>query len=500
VAFLLFNPAVRSRCKRLGLERAVLALLLGVTVAHAQSSAAEIAGTWRAGATSIDVMVESWGGDCGPRPQSTKSNGGGLVTVEQREQALLLHGRDQDIRTDACWSRNPAMKRTIASHANGEWMTRCRTADNDPRAEQGTYTLKLSDDDTLIYTDISRYDWALNESKCVATFTTSQTLTRSGVKQGVARVGKNDKPDKSESVARTTSAPTRTETPDTPSAADNKSCTPGTPAKLTLRPRRAEIEVGQRVCLRARVADADDCSVPGAQVEWSLSHSKALRGSLNGGCFFAADTAAEAEGEFRISAKSDGLSAEGVVVVRHVDLSALIATRMEGTGLTDVDDQEPAENSPKAVARIATHTSAAESSPARRGLMIALGLCAMALTAAGFVISRRKAAAIGGDAEPSEPATDASEPDHDASDPDSDDAPASESPLAPWICPTCRVGYPAQQHTCPKDGTALIPYAEFTKRQKRDDIEHSKRCPTCGKTYPASASFCGDDGRSLVEK
>jgi hypothetical protein len=461
----------------------VLALLLGVTTAHAQS-ASEVAGTWRAGATSVDVMVESWGGDCGPRPQSTKSNGGGLVTVEQKEQALLLHGRDQDIRSDACWSRNPAMKRTIASHENGSWTTRCRTADDDPRAEQGTYTLKLVDDDTLIYTDVSRYDWALNESKCVATFTTSQTLTRSGVKGNVARA-KDDKP---EALARTASAPTRTDSAETPTTSDGKACTPGAPAKLTLRPRRAEIEVGQRVCLRARVADANDCAIPGAEVDWGLSHSKALRGSLNGGCFFAADTAAEAEGEFRITAKSEGLSAEGVVEVKHVDLSSLIATRMEGTGL-GIDDEQPAESSPKAVARIATHTTAADGGSGHRGLMIALGLCAVALTVAGFVISRRKSAAISGEADASEPGVDETS---------ADDEVSSESPLAPWICPTCRVGYPAQQHTCPKDGTALIPYSEFTKRQKREDIEHSKRCPTCGKTYPASASFCGEDGTGLV--
>jgi hypothetical protein len=61
------------------------------------------------------------------------------------------------------------------------------------------------------------------------------------------------------------------------------------------------------------------------------------------------------------------------------------------------------------------------------------------------------------------------------------------------------VGYPAQQTTCPKDGTALIPYAEFTQRRKRAEQEHEKRCPKCGKTYPQSASFCGEDGSGLVE-
>src|ERR1700753_617970 len=65
---------------------------------YAQAQNTPLTGSWRAGATSIDVQVESWGGDCGPRPQSTHSGGGGLVNVEQKDQVLLVHGRDQDIR------------------------------------------------------------------------------------------------------------------------------------------------------------------------------------------------------------------------------------------------------------------------------------------------------------------------------------------------------------------------------------------------------------------
>lgn len=480
---------------------------------RAQSS---VNGNWRAGSTAIEVAVESWGSDCGPRPTSSRSGGGGVVTIEQRDQALLLHGRDQDIRTDACWSRNPAMKRTLASYSNGQWLTRCRTADDDPRAEQGTYTLKLQDTDTLLYKDTSRYDWSLNDSKCVATFTTTQTLTRAS-NATVTKTAAAAAPDKPKETRVEPPASTRTEPEPTPAkldadeAASAKACKPGTPAKLLLKPKRSEIEVGQRVCFRTRVTDAADCNIPSPNVTFLLSHSKSLRGSFVGGCFVAAEGAAEGAGEFKVIAKSGNLQTDATVVVRRVDLSSLIARRMEGAGLTGMEEAPVADAAPKAVARIATHTAPVEQSSTQSALLVGLGLTALTLTAVGFWVSRRRpaiaapAAAASGSGNGSTPPASLRsydrEPTHE---PELAAAlPASQRPEAgsaePWICPTCRVGYPAQQTTCPKDGTPLIPYAEFTQRRKRAELEHEKRCPKCGKTYPESASFCGEDGSSLVE-
>jgi hypothetical protein len=137
---------------------------------------------------------------------------------------------------------------------------------------------------------------------------------------------------------------------------------------------------------------------------------------------------------------------------------------------------------------------------------VGLGLLALTLTAVGFWVSRKKPApaAVSGKSDPAIQTYDRKP----AREPESKPKPApiagasqrpEEGPGEPWICPTCRVGYPAQQTTCPKDGTPLIPYAEFTERKKRAELEHAKRCPKCGKTYPQSAAFCGDDGSSLVE-
>ena len=499
---------------------------------YSSSAAAQasVTGNWRAGATSIEVAVESWGGDCGPRPTSSRSGGGGVVTIEQREQALLLHGRDQDIRTDACWSRNPAMKRTLASYSNGQWLTKCRTVDDDPRAEQGTYTLKLQDADTLLYKDVSRYAWSLNASKCVAPFSTTQTLTRAAnatVNKAAAASGKDREPQKE---ARSEApATTRNDFPDTASKpepeepASARACRPGAPARITLKPKRAEIEVGQRVCFKVKVTDAADCNIPAPPVTFLLSHSKALRGSFVGGCFVAAEGAAEGAGEFKVIAKIAAVQTDATVLVQRVDLSSLIARRMEGAGLTGMEEAPVAEAAPKAVARIATHTAPVEQSSTQSALLVGLGLLALTLTAVGFWVSRRRPAeALAADSGSDDDGPDASRcvslsdvRTYDrANTRGSERAQALAPSLAsavspsqrpdlgsgePWICPTCRVGYPAQQTTCPKDGTALIPYAEFTQRRKRAEQEHEKRCPKCGKTYPQSASFCGEDGSGLVE-
>ena len=127
--------------------RAVLpAVLLATAFAHAQS-APSFSGTWQAGATSMDVTVESWGKDCGPQPAPMHSAGGGTVRIEQTDQVLVLHGGEHDVRSDQCWSPNPTLRKISSTAANGVWVTRCKTGKDDPREEAGTYTLKAQSPD-----------------------------------------------------------------------------------------------------------------------------------------------------------------------------------------------------------------------------------------------------------------------------------------------------------------------------------------------------------------
>jgi len=59
---------------------ALPALWVLAVSAHAQRT---LSGAWQAGATTMDVAIESWGPDCGPRPQSTRSAGGGRVELQE---------------------------------------------------------------------------------------------------------------------------------------------------------------------------------------------------------------------------------------------------------------------------------------------------------------------------------------------------------------------------------------------------------------------------------
>jgi hypothetical protein len=523
------------------LAAAVTCTLFDASPTFSQGSAPSLTGVWRAGATQIDVTVESWGADCGTRPQSSRSGGGGIVNIEQTGGQLVIHDRGQDIRSDSCWSRNPSMKRLSATFANSVWTTRCRTPANDPREEQGTYTLKVSGNDTLTYQDVSRYNWALNQSKCVATFTTIQTLTRRNSKAD-AQALEADKEKPTQVATGPVKNPTPQPTTPDPDEKEKTGCTPGAPSRILVRPRTASIEVGERVCFKARIVDKADCVIRDATVQWTLSHSKALRGTMQNGCFTAADTAAEAEGEFKVMAALGALRGEAKVSVHPVDLSALIAMRMgSGGALTGFEDTAPLPAAPKSVTRVATRNEPVPNGTSPRKLIgIALGIAATALALAALWLSRRKplTAIAGGSADvpasvpppplpmrspppppapytraevmPTEPV-----PLHDRVPPSpapppppqpativkAPQLPVSSAPPSnePWICPKCRVGYPAHQQTCPKDGTALMPYTEFARLRKRTEEEKKKRCPKCGSVFPSHASFCAEDGTPLID-
>ncbi len=506
-------PTSRERLCRVGVVAILTTMASAALLSHATAQAPQtpLSGTWRTGASAIDVAVESWGADCGARPQAQRAAGGGVVGIVQTGKQLAIQGRDQNLRSDACWSHNPLIHKESSSVVDGLWVTRCKTAQNDPREEQGTYTLKLLAPGTLLYQDVSRYNWALNQSRCTATFTTTQTLTRAGANVAAARA-----PVQAPPPTAAASAPAKTE-PSEPA------CKAGPPAHLTLRPKRSDIEVGQRVCFRARLSDAADCAIPAVQVEWSLNRPKARKAELSDGCFVAGTTAAEAEGDFKVSASAQGQHADAVVVVRSVDLSALIAKRMEGGALSGfAEEPAPVRVAPKAAARITTRTVAEQP---RGGLSVGLtlGLGALLLLLLGVQISKRKALAAraakagaerdrdrksgrlsapssGRASAPARAAQPRSaEPSQLAASPSV--RPAAEATPAnePWICPLCRLGFPADRKTCPRDGSPLMPYAEFSKQSRATEETRQKRCPKCGDLFPANTAFCGTDGASLVD-
>ncbi|QQR91657.1 MAG: hypothetical protein IPJ88_08060 [Myxococcales bacterium] len=90
---------------------------------------------------------------------------------------MQVKGR-RSIESDTCWSENLAVKKRSSSYSKQKWVTVCSTAKNDPRAENGRYEIKAQGPEKLVFKDLSRYDWKLRGSHCVATTTSIQLHTR----------------------------------------------------------------------------------------------------------------------------------------------------------------------------------------------------------------------------------------------------------------------------------------------------------------------------------
>jgi len=418
--------APRSICCAVGVA--------GVLFVHAAPGVAQesLSGSWEAGATSMEVAVQSWGKDCGPRPQSSQSSGGGNVQVEQRGQVLTIRGADRDVRSDRCWSPNSNMRRVSSSAADGLWTTRCKTAADDPRQEIGTYTLKALSVDRMLYQDVSHFDWKLKDSTCIATITTTQTLIRRAAARG--------------EPAATSPGSKAPRADGQPAAATAPPCVPGPPARLLVRPRRADLELGQRQCFHARVLDAKGCAIEGVEPSWQLDHGRAIKGSLQGSCFLAGERSAEAEGAFKVIASHAGLKDEAEIQVSAVSLPALLAKRME-TGAVK-GEPEPAVEAPteraESTSRVAAKTLAEPGSDRRWLIWISALLAAAAavlllLRARPRARQARKRKTL---------------------------ASVAELPSAPTPTPTPM---------------------------------RLRRCPTCGASYPETSAFCGTDGSALTE-
>jgi hypothetical protein len=471
----------------------LLSLALCGATASAQTS---YAGVWQAGPSRIAVTLHSWGDDCGPRPQSTTQPGGGTVEITEFGHNLAVHATDRTILSNACWSQNRAITRVSSSFLDGVWTTKCRTPPNDPKSEEGEYVLKVENNGTLQYRDSSNYNWELRTSNCVASIVTTQTLTRS--------VG-----------TPATAARTKTKAPEIeePDAPEPQNCTPGVAIKLVVRPKRIQIEPGQRTCLRAVALDAAGCPVPGTDVRWTLQHSPALRGTQNAGCFEAASSAAEAEGTFKliaVASQASGLRAEGVVEVSTVDFSDLMARRIETGAVSGHPIAQAGAAESQTAARVQARN---ESTGPGIAPLLVIGAGAL-LAIVGLLWWWRKrsttpaiVAAASVDsmsvppprASPPRPAAAINTPlaSIPAAPPAIPAAPPPTDTSETWICPACRRGYPKGHASCPciPGGTELVPYQEFAKRGREAPAQDRKLCPDCGNKCPNAAAFCGACGK-----
>ena len=487
--------------------RRVLAVVTGLIAGllatwNAPAAAQSLAGLWNAGATTSTVRIESWGPDCGPEPRSSRTPGGGQVQVSEAGNVLIIHSSDRDIRTDRCWSENPAMRRRSSSAQTGSWKLKCQTPESDPREETGAYSINSQGDTELRYRDESRYNWQLRNSRCVATIVTTQVLQRS--------------------IAQASG------TNPTSGSQVDKSCNAGAATRLLLRPQQAQIAPGQELCLKATAVDAQGCALKNPSIRFALEHARGSQGELKRQCFVAGKETKHAEGAFTIVATLGQLRAQSTVTVARLDLSALIAKRLDvgavtaqpsATSTTQPTEDTRQDGSPSESTSTGIRgpsDSQGQEGPAQAIRLLSVALATIVLLGVAFLLYKRRRPALGRlRSQPSTNAEQSSDTQHQqqalerrdtnmtyrsvtSADPSPSESSASavenSEMTETWICPSCRRGFPAARQVCPKcEGPVrLIPYAEFARTPGENSS--SKRCADCGAECTGRAQFCGECG------
>ncbi|MCA9531716.1 MAG: hypothetical protein KC543_16440 [Myxococcales bacterium] len=446
----------------------VLALATAaLAAAHPLRAAADGAldGAWVSGPLDVRYEVESWGPDCGPHPPATEQEPGGTVQVTQHGDDLTFRGAMRG-EAGACWTANPEMRRSTTSYQSGRWVTVCQTPPNDPRSEHGTYALRLTEDGrALVQTEVTRYDWELKRSRCVATRRAERTLRRPAA------------------------------------AAPPPRCVPGHPATVELRPSSAHVDLGGRVCFRGRVLDAKGCEIDGAPVRLDLEAPKGRAATLAGACFTARSGVAEGVGSFRVVAQSGSLRAESTVVVDAPDLARLTARReRERTEARSVGAET--EGAAGVIASAARLSGDGPLGVSRAGWLAVIAAL-LSMLGAGVLVRRRRAGRA--NAALADHSTDGLDTERrgatDSAKALPDDAPevcVDPEREAGMICPRCRLGHPPEAERCARDGTPLVPYRQFASGGSgQSDGDKPRVCPKCGQRYAAHVAFCGKDGTAL---
>jgi hypothetical protein len=238
------------------------------------------------------------------------------------------------------------------------------------------------------------------------------------------------------------------------------------------------------VCFNVRAVDAAGCAseLDPTQLAWTLEKAPGLAGSLNGACFRAGDSTAEAEGVFRVTVGYQGKHDRATVDVSIADLSDITAKR-DQSAPNELGADDTAQGAGIAGAGVkAVQVGQRNWGPwllGGAGLALGLGLLGWWLTR-----TRPAAAAARGAAPSAAVAT----PGHVAS----PAAPGAAVRGEPMICPRCRRGYAPGSLRCEADGSPLVQYAEFARQAQPTA---TRKCAGCGEALSPEAVFCGACGR-----
>jgi hypothetical protein len=262
----------------------------------------------------------------------------------------------------------PTLARNVHSQDARAWRTRCATPPSDPRhAVVNTAYFVLAGDNSISVGETGRYEFAIDDTHCVADVRRGAMLTRAAAPSAsasapaasVASAPPTDStapaaaPDTSAmTAAATATAPAPAPATTTPAggvagaAAKGDCSTPGDPARLEVRPSGKLLKLGESFGFHATVLDASGCPTT-TSVQWSLGPVTFKDGQSHAGT-----PAVDATGKltvpasdftdatFDLVATAAGRSAKAAVQVAiPADYAALLA--QSGLGPTGERD-EPA--------------------------------------------------------------------------------------------------------------------------------------------------------------
>ncbi len=548
-----------NRARALIAVFSALVLLLTVVLAWPRAACAEGAydGAWNMSPITETFTVQQWSSSCGTAPVSRTMLAGGPVSVRGEGGELVITG-GRTLRTDQCIDPLPTLVRSVHSQDARSWRTRCTTPQTDPRrAVVNTAYFLAPGDDGLTVAETGRYEFAVNDSRCVADVQRAASLTRV--------VGARPTTPAASTTAAAT-APVRVFPEQAPVLREDCAI-PGSPARLEVRPSRKLLRLGDTFAFHARVLDASGCPT-GTAIQWTLG--PVVFRDADSGAAHAAQPSLDASGKltvpaedfsdatFDVVATAAGRSARASVqVTSPANYGALLAQ----SGLDPNGERDEPSVTNLATVAIGGSGGRAEDGARRRrlvfvcivgGLTVLLGGVALvgarrlkkardAHRAAeerhadkmreyerskrereqqhaaqmkahleSVALAQQQAAAAAARGISSGPMFCPScrrelpaGTTHCPFDSNRLVSVAGHEALmsgpAGGLCPTCHRGYNPGVRVCPADGDELVPAPIANVAAAAAPLpSRGKICPTCGDRFDGVARFCGKDGTQLV--
>lgn len=435
------------RWRRLALVS--ISSLLGLLGLPHDASAQQqtLAGSWSASPLAESVTVGSWVDECGSKPKSSSSPGGGFKIAISGDELIFSGGKS--FRTDQCWDMGLAKRVShSATPSIRYWKTRCESPAGDPRKATITTIVRAVDDDTILLSESAQYSTTMASGDCSAKVERSRTFKIVARDGALPAASSTPAPSASPTPSVTATTPPKpTATTPPPSSC----ATVGEPATLEVKPRRKVVRPGEQFDFRARILDASGCEL-GAKTTFRLAPESASISTVS----------VEGSGRVRVAADAEPVVAtllvEGAAKSARVELEVVSDQRYAellaaGAGDAAADDQAVAivlSSGGGGAATTVVDPGKQEVKRFRFGWLALVGGVATLLGLAAIVLWRRAntVAALG--SETGAPTT----------------APRKDEPAPPpsivmlpkrRICPVCGTRYEGEAGFCSKDGVELVP-------------------------------------------